>query len=92
MEKNVPDKQNYLNQLKYENKSLKNVKEIQDKALNEFNKTGNKRQELKNVMEKMDLEEDEFQDYPHKLKISKDNFISIGNRGLRDAYENIKKL
>ena len=46
-------KQNYLNRLKYENKSLKNVKEIQEKALNEFNNNLNKKQELKNVMEKI---------------------------------------
>ena len=42
--------------------------------------------------EKMDIEEDESENYPLQIKISKDNFISVGNRGLRDVYENIKKL
>ena len=42
--------------------------------------------------EKMDIEEDESENYPLQIKISKDNFISVGNRGLRDEYENIKKL
>ena len=42
--------------------------------------------------EKMDIEENESENYPLQIKISKDNFISVGNRGLRDAYENIKKL
>jgi len=41
--------------------------------------------------EKMDIE-DESENYPIQIKISKDNFISVGKRGLRDAYENTKKL
>ena len=48
-------KQNYLNQLKYENKSLKNVKEMQEKALNEFNSKNNKRKEFMTIMEKINI-------------------------------------
>jgi len=35
--------------------------------------------------EKMDIEEDESENYPLQIKISKDNFISVGNRGLKDV-------
>jgi calcium-dependent protein kinase len=41
----------------------------------------------------MDVEEEnDSQNYPLQIKISKDSFIQVGSRGLRDAYENIKKL
>ena len=44
-------------------------------------------------MDKMDLEEEEVsQSNPLQVKISKEVFISVGNRGLRDVYENTKKL
>ena len=42
--------------------------------------------------EKMDIEEDESENFPLQIKISKDNFISVGNRGLKDVYENIKRI
>ena len=40
----------------------------------------------------MEIEEEESDNYPLEIKISKDNFISVGSRGLRDIYENTKKL
>ena len=44
-------------------------------------------------MDKMEVEEENnSQNYPLQIKISKDNFIPLGTRGLRDAYENTKKL
>ena len=43
-------------------------------------------------MKKMEIEEEESDNYPLEIKISKDNFISVGSRGLRDIYENTKKL
>ena len=44
-------------------------------------------------MDKMDIEDEEVsQSNPLQIKISKEIFISVGNRGLRDVYENTKKL
>ena len=44
-------------------------------------------------MDKMEVEEENnSQNYPLQIKISKYNFIPLGTRGLRDAYENTKKL
>ena len=42
--------------------------------------------------EKMDLEGDELENCPVEIKINKNNFIQIGNRGLRDSYEVVKNL
>ena len=77
-------KQNYLNQLKYENKSLKNVKEIQEKALNEFNSKTNKRQELKSVMEKIKKMKEE-------IKIKKD-YLKITDDKIKGQMNKIKEM
>ena len=49
---------------------MKNVKEIQEKALNEFNSKTNKRQELKSVMEKIKKMKEEIKIKKDYLKIT----------------------
>ena len=73
-------KQNYLNQLKYENKSLKNVKEMQEKALNEFNSKNNKRKEFMTIMEKIKKMKEEISIKKGYLKITDDKIKGQMNK------------
>ena len=77
-------KKNYLAQLESENKSLNNVKNIQEKGIKEYSKNDTKRQELISLVEKIKKIKEE-------IKIKKD-YYKLTDEKLKNQNKKINEL
>ena len=77
-------KKNYLAQLESENKSLNNVKNIQEKGIKEYSKNDTKRQELISLVEKIKKIKEE-------IKIKKD-YYKLTDEKLKNQNKKINDL